>query len=194
MRATLQPALQKREIWLKTLLLTARESNSPKDWQAFLKGFSPILQHWVAKHCYDEALREDIMQECLLAIYSKQENYDKQQPLTPWLAAVVRYKIIDFIRRQGVKSYAFATEDTRLEFLLQEAGAVTMPEAFYHRDASRLIDRLPNPKDRDLLNKVTLQHLSHEEAAASLNISKGNLRVRLHRAIEQLKQMVESEK
>src|SRR5260370_39845655 len=42
---------------------------------------------------------EDLVQEAVLAIHIKRHTYDPAEPLTPWVHAIARYKLIDFLRR-----------------------------------------------------------------------------------------------
>ena len=42
---------------------------------------------------------EDLVQEALLAIHIKRHTFDPGEPLTPWVYAIARYKLIDFLRR-----------------------------------------------------------------------------------------------
>ena len=42
---------------------------------------------------------EDLVQETVLAIHLKRHTYDPAEPLTPWVHAIARYKLIDFLRR-----------------------------------------------------------------------------------------------
>ena len=42
---------------------------------------------------------EDLVQEAILAIHLKRHTYDPAEPLTPWVHAIARYKLIDFLRR-----------------------------------------------------------------------------------------------
>src|SRR5713101_9714182 len=47
---------------------------------------------------------EDLVQEAVLAIHLKRHTYDPVEPLTPWVHAVARYKLIDFLRRTRTSS------------------------------------------------------------------------------------------
>ncbi|NUQ18857.1 MAG: RNA polymerase subunit sigma, partial [Sphingomonas sp.] len=42
---------------------------------------------------------EDLVQEALLAIHIQRHSYDPAELLTPWVHAIARYKLIDFLRR-----------------------------------------------------------------------------------------------
>src|SRR6266436_561603 len=41
---------------------------------------------------------EDLVQEALLAVHIQRHTYDRDQPLTPWVHAIARYKLIDHLR------------------------------------------------------------------------------------------------
>ncbi len=42
---------------------------------------------------------EDLVQEALIVIHMQRHTYDPEQPLTPWVCAIARYKLIDHLRR-----------------------------------------------------------------------------------------------
>src|SRR5580698_1020722 len=44
---------------------------------------------------------EDLLQELLLAIHNKRHTYDPTQPLTAWVQAIARYKLVDLLRRRS---------------------------------------------------------------------------------------------
>jgi RNA polymerase sigma-70 factor (ECF subfamily) len=44
---------------------------------------------------------EDLVQELLLAIHNQRHTYDLAQPLTAWVQAIARYKLIDLLRRRS---------------------------------------------------------------------------------------------
>src|SRR5438093_1156352 len=41
---------------------------------------------------------EDLVQEALLAIHIQRHTYDPSEPFTPWVYAIARYKLIDYLR------------------------------------------------------------------------------------------------
>ena len=44
---------------------------------------------------------EDLLQELLLAVHNKRHTYDPKQPLTAWVQAIARYKLVDLLRRRS---------------------------------------------------------------------------------------------
>src|SRR5262245_4317973 len=43
---------------------------------------------------------EDIVQESLLAVHNQRHTYDAGQPLTAWVHAIAKYKLVDVLRRR----------------------------------------------------------------------------------------------
>ena len=48
---------------------------------------------------------EDIVQETLLAMHLKRDTWDAAQPIEPWLRAIARYKLVDHLRRRGLREH-----------------------------------------------------------------------------------------
>ncbi|MFS2056493.1 sigma factor, partial [Variovorax sp. CT11-76] len=44
---------------------------------------------------------EDLVQECLLAMHNQRHTYQSDQPLTAWVHAIARYKMIDLLRAKS---------------------------------------------------------------------------------------------
>src|ERR1700720_1193573 len=42
---------------------------------------------------------EDLVQETLIALHTRRHTYDRSKPLTPWVYAIARYRLVDFLRR-----------------------------------------------------------------------------------------------
>ena len=47
---------------------------------------------------------EDLVQETLLAVHTRSHTYDPSQLLTPWIYAIARYKLVDYLRRTRMSS------------------------------------------------------------------------------------------
>ena len=65
---------------------------------------------------------EDVVQEILLAIHLKRHTWLRDQPFSPWLHAVARYKLIDTMRRRGRRGEV--PIDDLIEVLPDQAPAV----------------------------------------------------------------------
>lgn len=128
---------------------------------------------------------EDLVQECLLALHLQRASYDSTLPLSAWVYAISRHKLIDFWRRN--KRYGALNDsiDDVDEMLL--AGEAN--EATSHVDLARLLGALPDAQRR-AIELTKLEGLSVAEAAARIGMSEGAVRVQVHRGLKRLSLLV----
>lgn len=103
---------------------------------------------------------EDLVQEALLAIHTKRETYDPNEPFTPWMHAIARYKLIDHLRRRHVEERDVVAED--VETVAAETDDHAGVESAL--DLATLMAQLPQ-KMRRAIECVKIEGLSVEEAA-----------------------------
>lgn len=118
---------------------------------------------------------EDIVQETLLAIHMKRHTWRDDAPVTPWLYAIARYKLIDAFRRQG----------HRVEIDIDEiAEALAEPQAESAREweIDRALESLA-PGQRSVVAAVSVDGRSISETASNLGMSETAVRVALHRGL-----------
>jgi len=122
---------------------------------------------------------EDAVQETLLAIHLKRHTWDPGQKLGPWANAIARHKIIDAMRRRGARR-AEPIEDFQ-EFLAAPEGE----DPHDLSDARKLMETL-NPRQRDIVQSISLDGQSIAATATRLNMTEVAVRVALHRALKSL--------
>src|SRR5512146_1232670 len=86
---------------LRNLLLPGLAGDE-SSYRAFLQELSAHLRAFLRRRLVrlpDEV--EDLVQESLLAIHNQRHTYDAGQPLTAWIHAIARYKLVDLLRRRG---------------------------------------------------------------------------------------------
>jgi RNA polymerase sigma-70 factor (ECF subfamily) len=90
------------EVELKALMLASQDGDAASH-RALLDRLSRRLRAYykgkLARIGKGAAEAEDLVQEAVLAIHLKRHTYDPAEPLTPWVHAIARYKLIDFLRR-----------------------------------------------------------------------------------------------
>lgn len=122
---------------------------------------------------------EDLVQETLIAMHMRRGTYDPAQPLTAWVYAIARYKLIDYLRRRKV----------RQTLPLEDAGEILAGDesesAAAKHDIEKLLARLP-AKSRAVLRAVKLDGLSVAETAAQTGMSESAVKVSVHRAMKNL--------
>jgi len=129
------------------------------------------------------ALADDLTQEILLGLHAKRNTYDPKQFFLPWLYAIARYKVIDFIRDTKKRSVHVPLEAEHLEVAHAE---FVSDSAFSSVDTHTLIAMLPQ-KQKDVLMMVKLDGLSVSEASLKTGFSESDIKVTVHRALKTLR-------
>jgi RNA polymerase sigma-70 factor (ECF subfamily) len=130
---------------------------------------------------------EDLVQEAILAIHIKRHTYDPREPLTPWVHAIARYKLIDFLRRNRA-SLAEVPIDEADEVMAHDDAAGA--ESTY--DIRRLMQRLPQGM-QCAIEAVKLDGLSVAEAARRCGLSESGVKINIHRGIKTLAALIARE-
>jgi RNA polymerase sigma-70 factor, ECF subfamily len=155
-------------------------------YHAFLKDLSGHLRAFLRKRLVqlpDEV--EDIVQEALLAVHNQRHTYDTGQPLTAWVHAIAKYKLVDLLRRRAGREGLNDPLDDELEmFSSADADA-----AEARRDLAKLLEQLPD-RHRLPIVHVKLHGLSVAEAAQITGMSESAVKVGVHRGLKALAAMI----
>jgi len=179
-----------QEIELKALMLASLEGDSASH-RALLDGLSRRLRAYykgkLARFGRGAVEAEDLVQEAVLAIHLKRHTYDPAEPLTAWVHAIARYKLIDFLRR---------TRKSISDVPIEEADTIMAhddnvdAESTY--DVRRLMEQLPKNM-RCSIEAVKLDGLSIAEAAKLCGISEPGVKMSIHRGLKTLAAMIARE-
>lgn len=165
-------------IWMRAAI-----SGDKQAYHRFLVGVTPYLRATARRRCDQfgapPSEAEDVLQEVLLAIHLKRGTWDVARPIGPWLATIVRHKLIDSLRRRG-RHVSIPIDDV-IETLQAEEQA----DAMDILDAERLLERLGDPQ-RDIVRSISLNGAGVRETAERLKMTEGAVRVALHRALKSL--------
>lgn len=123
---------------------------------------------------------DDLVQETLIAIHAKRATYDEAQPVTAWIYAIARYKLIDLYRRTGRRRHV-PLEDVEDQLTVESGGEA----ADARRDIERGLAALPD-QTRDLVRSVKLNGEAVASVAARAGMSEGAVKVAVHRGFLKL--------
>jgi RNA polymerase sigma-70 factor, ECF subfamily len=132
---------------------------------------------------YDEA--EEVVQEALFAVHLKRQTWRQDAPFLPWVAAILRYKMIDRLRKR--KNAIHVPLDDFGEDMAQDE-----PSETAHISIERFLPTL-SPQQRQIVLGITQQGLSYPQLAEKLAISEATLRVNLHRAIKHMQRIFQTQ-
>lgn len=130
---------------------------------------------------------EDLVQETLLAVHNQRHTYDAGQPLTAWIHAIARYKLVDLLRRRAGRE---ALNDP----LDDEAGIFARSDneaADAQRDLAKLLAQLPERQRLPIVH-MKLEGLSVMETAHATGMSEAAVKVGVHRGLKALAALIRS--
>lgn len=160
------------------------QAGDPSAIRCLLEGLAPRLRAFFRGKGARPDDGEDLVQETLIAIYTKRAMFDREQKLLAWTYAIARYRMIDRWRRTGKRGLELPIEDFEhaLSAVETEAGDPS-------RDIARLLADLP-PKQRTAIELVKLQELSIAEASAQTGWSASDIKICIHRGLKTLMRLV----
>lgn len=165
-------------------LFTAGLRGSAADYRHFLERLGPHLRAYykgkLARSGRMAAEAEDLVQETLMAIHTRRHTYDAAQPVTPWVYAIARYKLIDHLRRTRA-----ALADVPVEDAAELVARDDHSAAESTLDVERLLAQLPG-KMRQAIRAMKVEGLSAAEAAERSGMSETAIKVSVHRGLKAL--------
>ncbi len=124
--------------------------------------------------------QQDLVQDILLALHTKRHTYDPSQYFLPWVYAISRYKVIDFLRTSKRRNAHVELDE---EELVDHSALIENVPATI--DTAAMLKTLPE-KQRKILEMVKLEGLSIAEAAKRTGFSQSDIKITIHRAIKTL--------
>lgn len=167
-------------------LLTRGLDGDQASYREFLSEISSLVRNYVQRQLrrlgHGDSDGHDIAQEALIAIHARRHTYDRDVPVTAWVHAIARYKLIDSLR---------AVRRTRDHLSLDDI------EAFVGDDAARFETSLTVRKLLGALPQrlsaptalMKLEGLSAAETAARTGQSESAVKVNVHRAMKAMARM-----
>lgn len=127
---------------------------------------------------------EDLVQETLIALHTRRHTYDRSQLLTPWVYAIARYRLVDYLRRTRATNLGVPVEEAEGVFAVNDVSAIESG-----LDLEKLLAQL-KPKTRQVIQFVKLDGLSVSEAAERAGMSQSAIKVSVHRGLRALSLLV----
>jgi len=140
------------------------------------------LYNFYTKLTGDRALSEDLVQEVFLRILRHRKTFRPGTPFRAWIYQIARNARIDHFRKSR----------PQVPFEPEMAPAVATGDPAQQQQESELLHRalmeLPEEK-RELLVLCRFQELPYEEVARLVGCGVSTVKVRIHRAMQDLRQV-----
>ncbi|WP_418121178.1 sigma-70 family RNA polymerase sigma factor [Variovorax sp. 375MFSha3.1] len=169
------------EAALRGLFLRGLDGDA-KAYRDFLLQLSAHLRAFLGKRLFgwpDEV--EDLVQECLLAMHNQRHTYQSDQPLTAWVHAIARYKMIDLLRAKSAREDLHEPLDDDLAVFAESAQEASDAK----RDLGGLLETLPDRQRLPIVH-VKIEGRSVAEAASLTGMSESAVKVGIHRGLKAL--------
>jgi RNA polymerase sigma-70 factor (ECF subfamily) len=146
-----------------------------------IRELNPVLMKAARRFTARHEDAEDLLQETWCSALKASPGFGARSSLVAWLRSIMRNRNVDRVRRERFselldEEYHAAPGEMPLE-LLERARAA--------QQATRMLRRLTSI-ERVAVTLCDVEELERDEAAAQLNVSRGHLRVILHRAHNKL--------
>ncbi|MBI0331441.1 sigma-70 family RNA polymerase sigma factor [Burkholderia plantarii] len=174
-------ARQQAEQALRQWLLAGLDGDEAA-YRRFLGALSAHLRGFVRRRLASRpADVEDLVQEILLAVHDKRHTYRVGEPLTAWIHAIARYKLIDYFRAWSRQDALNESFDDESEWI----AASDLEPSEARRDLGRLLDTLPDRQRLPIVH-VKLEGLSVAETARMTGLSESAVKIGVHRGLKAL--------
>jgi len=181
---------QLTEAELHALMVASLEGDGPS-YERLLTAVSGRLRTYFGRRLIpsgrDASAVEDLVQDVLLALHTKRHTYDRRQLFTPWMYAIARYKLVDFLRR--TKTSTQAVDLGSIKDLMTHG---TQPSIESGIDLEKMMASL-SPRVRQAIRYVKLDGMTVGEAAARSGRSPSAIKVSVHRGLKTLARAVRKE-
>lgn len=158
-----------------------------KAYASVLSEITLILRGYIAKRVSNFDDVEDIVQEILISVHKSHHTYDKSRPFKPWLFAIAKFRLCDYLR----KSYRKNEHETEL---LQENAEnfseIVTKDSDEYEEMYEAIAKLPE-KQRKIIELMKIEGYTAREVSLKLDMSESAVKVSAHRTYKKLKEMLE---
>lgn len=172
-------------------LLQALKAGDATAWAKILSDYGPRLFAYATRMLGDKPAAEEVLQDSLMNVYRTINRFEGRCSLKSWLFRAVHNSAVDEIRR--LKKYVPLSAEAQDDYF--DAAGLWKHDcpgwdglAAKNIDEKRLLNlvrekmgQLPH-SHREVLLMKEVEGLDSAEICNALDISPGNLRIRIHRA------------
>lgn len=151
--------------------------------------FAPRIKSYLIRLGSEAASAEEIMQEVMLNVWRKAEQYDRRQAsVSTWIFRIARNRRIDSLRRNNKPE--LDAQDPMLRPPEIEQPDITVNRAQLEERVRDVIETLPE-EQLVLLKAAFYEGLSHSEIAKSFGLPLGTVKSRIRLAFMRLRGILE---
>lgn len=152
-----------------------------------LQRTAQLLRPFLSKRLLFGTDVEDVLQEILISIHKARHTYDGQRPYKPWVYAIAKFRLQDYLRSHYADQIKHAVEISELE---NELTKDVTEQAISYGSISGEIQKLPE-KQATILQLIHQEGYTAKEVAAKVGMTESAVKVAAHRAYKVLRKRLE---
>jgi RNA polymerase sigma-70 factor (ECF subfamily) len=154
---------------------------------SLLKETTRFLRPFIAKRLNLASEVDDLVQEILISIHKARHTYDGNRPYKPWVYAIARFRLQDYLRAHYSDQLRSAIDLSEVEEILPEYVTET---GFSYESIKEEVRKLPE-KQATILQLMHQEGYTAREVAEKLGMSESAVKVAAHRAYKVLRNRLE---
>jgi RNA polymerase sigma-70 factor (ECF subfamily) len=152
-----------------------------------LQETSRFLRPYLAKRLSFTNEVDDLLQEILISIHKARHTYDGNRPYRPWVYAIARFRLQDYLRAHYADQLHHAADLSEMEDYLHED---VTESAISYEYISGEVEKLPE-KQATILRLMHQEGYTAKEVAEKIGMNESAVKVAAHRAYKILRQKLE---
>lgn len=152
-----------------------------------LRETSRFLRPYLAKRLSVTNEVEDLLQEILISIHKARHTYDGNRPYKPWVYAIAKFRLQDYLRAHYSDLLRHAVDFNELEESLPEHVTKTV---ISYESISAEVQKLPE-KQATILQLLHQEGYTAKEVAKKMEMNESAVKVAAHRAYKVLRSKLE---
>ncbi len=163
------------------MLMKRALNGEQRAYAELLEATARLLRPLLARRLNRACEVDDLLQEILISIHKARHTFDGNRPYKPWVYAIAKFRLQDFLRAHYADQLRHAVDLDELE--LPEA--VTESEISYESIHAE-VQKLPE-KQAAILQLMHRDGYTSREAAEKLGMNESAVKVAAHRAYKVLR-------
>jgi RNA polymerase sigma-70 factor (ECF subfamily) len=151
----------------------------------FLQATQRLLRPFIARRLNTSFEVDELMQEILISIHKARATYDGLRPCKPWLYAIAKFRLQDFLRSHYADQLREAIDFDEQEEIWAEN---VTESSFDYESIQAEVQKLPD-KQANILQLMHRDGYTAKEVAEKMDMNESAVKVAAHRAYKVLRKI-----
>ena len=171
---------------LETLMRQSLQGDR-QAYAGLLRETARLLRPYLSQRLSFDSEVDDVLQEILISIHKARHTYDGDRPYKPWVYAIARYRLQDYLRKHYADQLHHAADIADLENILH---ADVTETGISYESISGEVEKLP-AKQAAILQLMHRDGYTAKETAEKLGMTESAVKVAAYRAYKVLREKLE---